>query len=41
MKKLVAILLASAIPAFCQTMYQDDFNDNYIGDWMERCGSGT
>lgn len=41
MKMLVAILLAAAIPALCQTMYYDSFNDNYIGDWSERCGYGN
>lgn len=41
MKLLIALLLAAPIPTLCQTMYYDDFNDNYIGDWMERCGYGN
>lgn len=38
---LFALLAATAAPGAAQSTFSDDFNDNYIADWDQRCHAGT
>lgn len=38
---VLALLVCITGSVAAQAYFADDFNDNYIGDWEQRCGSGA